>query len=53
VNVRKLRPECVIVFTDGYVEPEVKWDINVPTLWLVTRNKGWTPPTGRKVVFGD
>jgi predicted metal-dependent peptidase len=53
VNVRKLRPECVIVFTDGYVEPEVKWDLNVPTLWLVTRNKGWTPPTGRKVVFGD
>ena len=53
INDRRLKPECVIVFTDGYVESEPKWDINVPTLWLVTLARGWTPPVGRKVVFGE
>lgn len=53
IKDRRLKPECVIVFTDGYVESEPKWDINVPTLWLVTLAKGWTPPVGRKVVFGE
>lgn len=48
---RKVKAECVVVFTDGHVESEVKWGINVPTLWLVTHNKGWTPPSGRKVIF--
>lgn len=51
IKQNNIRAECVIVFTDGYVEDKVKWEITSPTLWLVTRNKGWTPPAGRKVVF--
>lgn len=51
INEKKLKPECVIVFTDGYVETKPDWNISVPTLWLVTHNRSWTPPTGRKVVF--
>lgn len=47
----KIAAECVIVFTDGYVEKDPAWDITSPTLWLVTQNKSWTPPKGRKVVF--
>ena len=47
----KTKAECVIVFTDGYVEGDVKWEVNAPTLWLVTAHKEWTPPVGRKVVF--
>jgi predicted metal-dependent peptidase len=39
--------DCVIVLTDGYVESNVQWDINSPTLWAVTEHKDWTPPSGR------
>jgi predicted metal-dependent peptidase len=39
--------DCVIVLTDGYVESNVQWDINSPTLWAVTERKDWTPPSGR------
>lgn len=51
INKKSIRAECVIVFTDGYVEDDVKWDIAAPTLWLVTQRKSWNPPAGRKVVF--
>lgn len=50
INKKKIKAECVVVFTDGYLENDVVWDINNPTLWLVTENKGWIPPAG-KVVF--
>ena len=50
INKKKINAECVVIFTDGYLENDVKWDINSPTLWLVTQNKGWIPPAG-KVVF--
>ena len=49
INKKKIKAECVVVFTDGYLENDVKWDINSPTLWLVTENKGWTPPAGKMV----
>lgn len=51
INRTKLKAECVIVFTDGFVESSPAWDINSPTLWLVTQHKSWVPPKGRKVVF--
>ena len=50
INKKKLKAECVVIFTDGYVEHDVKWDITMPTLWLVTLNKTWTPPAGKKVM---
>lgn len=50
INKESLNPECVIVFTDGYVESDVQWSINSPTLWMVTLAKDWTPPSGKKVV---
>lgn len=51
INAKSINAECVIVFTDGYVESSPKWSISSPTLWLVTENKRWMPPVGRKVVF--
>lgn len=42
-----LTPDCMVVLTDGYVEPSVDWATDVPTLWAVTENKNWTPPAGR------
>jgi predicted metal-dependent peptidase len=49
INKQKLQAECVIVFTDGYVENDIKWDISSPTLWMITQNKGIEVP-GKKVV---
>jgi len=51
ISKEKINAECVIVFTDGYVESDIKWEINIPTLWLVTDNKSLEVPSGKKVVF--
>lgn len=53
LNKKKVNAECVLVFTDGYLENEVKWDISHPTLWLVTENKNWVPPIGKVVHVKD
>lgn len=49
INKKNLKAEAVLVFTDGYVEGDVKWSVDAPTLWLVTQHKQWTPPVGKKV----
>jgi len=53
LNKKKVNAECVLVFTDGYLESDVKWDISHPTLWLVTENKNWVPPSGKVVHVKD
>lgn len=50
INKHKVNAECLLVFTDGFVEINPEWGINVPTLWFVTCNKNWTPPAGRAVM---
>jgi len=51
VNKQNLQAECVLVFTDGYLESDIKWNINSPTLWMITRNRHFDAPTGKKVVI--
>ena len=51
IKKHSIKAECVIVFTDGYVEGDPKWEIESPTLWMVTENKSWTPPVGKMVRF--
>lgn len=46
-----INAECTIVFTDGYVESNVQWNISSPTLWVITQNRSFTPPVGKSVVF--
>lgn len=41
--------DCILVFTDGYVESQVSWRPKQPTLWLITENDGFIPPVGRIV----
>ena len=53
MNERHIDADGVIVFTDGHVEHEVKWDVSCPTLWLVTQNRAFTPPHGRKVMVKE
>ena len=50
INKHKLNADCVVVFTDGYVEDNVKWDISSPTLWMVTECQSFEPPSGRKIM---
>ena len=53
INKERINAECVIVFTDGYVESDITWNIPSPTLWMVTENKSFEPPVGKKVKFGE
>lgn len=53
INKERINAECVIVFTDGYVESDITWTIPSPTLWMVTQNKSFAPPVGKLVKFGD
>jgi predicted metal-dependent peptidase len=53
INKEGLTAECVLVFTDGYLEHDIQWNISSPTMWMITRNKGFEPPVGKMVVFGD
>jgi predicted metal-dependent peptidase len=44
-----IKAEGVIVFTDGYVEDDIDWQITTPTLWLVTQRRDFKPPKGKVV----
>jgi predicted metal-dependent peptidase len=50
IGKNKIPAECVVVFTDGYVENSPQWTITIPTLWLVTENRHFTPPAGGRSV---
>ena len=53
ISKENLQAECVIVFTDGYVERDIKWNISSPTLWMITQNKDLDIPLGNKKVVFD
>jgi predicted metal-dependent peptidase len=44
-----VQAECVIIFTDGYVEDNVQWQHTAPLLWLITQRRGYEPPVGKSV----
>jgi predicted metal-dependent peptidase len=51
IKKEKMDPVCVVILTDGYIGKckEELWQGLAPTLWVVTENKGWTPPYGQGV----
>lgn len=53
ISQHKINAECVIVFTDGYVESDIEWNISSPTLWMITENKNLDVPSGKKVMVND
>lgn len=53
INKNKVVAEGVIVFTDGYVEDDISWNISAPTLWLVTQNRNLQVPSGKVVKTND
>jgi len=52
IKDKNIAADCMLVFTDGYLEHDITWDITIPTLWLVTENARFVPPRGgRKLVI--
>jgi predicted metal-dependent peptidase len=51
LNDRRMDADCMVVFTDGYVEPDVKWNARIPALWVVKGNDSFNPPSGTVVKF--
>ena len=49
INEKKIQAEATIIFTDGYVESDIQWNIQSPTLWLVTQARDFIPPTGKVI----
>jgi predicted metal-dependent peptidase len=47
IKDKNLNASAIIVFTDGYFWQDVKWDTNIPTLWLVTENERLKVPKGK------
>ena len=53
LNKSRVEAEAVIVFTDGYVEDNITWNLKCPTLWLVTQNNNFVAPSGKVVKKED
>jgi predicted metal-dependent peptidase len=43
-------PEAIVMFTDGYVEDNIRWEVNVPTLWVINGFDGFTAPRDGRVI---
>lgn len=53
INKHRIPTEGVIVFTDGYVENDIQWNISAPTMWLVTQNNSLVVPVGKVIKKGE
>jgi predicted metal-dependent peptidase len=51
INQHNINADAVVVFTDGYVESNIEWNISTPTLWVITENKELEVPSGKKVKY--
>jgi hypothetical protein len=52
IEKQGIHAQAIVVFTDGYVEDNIKWNIDIPTLWLIDGDDSFTPPNdGRKVTY--
>lgn len=48
-----LNADCMIVFTDGYVEHDITWTTHIPPVWIIKEGgkETFDPPRGQKVVM--
>jgi predicted metal-dependent peptidase len=51
----RLKPDCLVVFSDGAVEPQVKWNVTTPSIFVIGGgycNKKFKAPAGKgRVIF--
>jgi predicted metal-dependent peptidase len=48
----RINADCMIVFTDGYVEDPVTWQTPIPSIWVIKEGgrESFVPPNGNKRV---
>jgi predicted metal-dependent peptidase len=46
---KSMSADCLVMFTDGYIENNVKWNTKIPTLWVVTRKRDFKPVSGTAI----
>lgn len=52
IIANNIKPDCVTVFTDGYIESDVNWQTTSPTVFIVDGNPSFRSPTASgKVIF--
>lgn len=55
MNAKQLKPDCLVVFSDGAVESPINWNVNVPCLFVIGGsfcNDKFKAPNGRgRVIF--
>lgn len=47
----KLKPDCTIILTDGYLEDNIQWTAGSDVLWVVKGNSRFVPPTGKVIII--
>jgi predicted metal-dependent peptidase len=53
ITKEQIKAEAIIVFTDGWVEQDIQWNMSTPTLHIVNGNKNFKGTTGSVVVQYD
>ena len=53
ITKEQIKAEAIIVFTDGWVEHDIQWNISTPTLYIVTDKNNFKGTTGSRVVQYD
>jgi predicted metal-dependent peptidase len=53
ITKEQIKAEAIIVFTDGWVEHNIEWNMSTPTLHIVNGNKNFEGTTGSVVVQYD
>lgn len=53
ITKEQIKAEAIIVFTDGYVEHDIKWNMSTPTLHIVKGNNHFEGTSGSVVVQYD
>jgi predicted metal-dependent peptidase len=49
IQKHNVNADCCIVFTDGHLESHATWPVSIPTMWLITDNEQFVPPSGRRL----
>jgi len=50
ITKERINADAIIVFTDGYVEQDIQWNLSAPTLHIVNGNRNFKGTVGSRVV---
>jgi predicted metal-dependent peptidase len=53
ITKEQIKAEAIIVFTDGWVEQDIQWNMSTPTLYIVNGNKHFEGSAGSIIVQYD